>query len=84
MFFGSFGSGGGVSSAAPTHNDRFDIASPGFTVTLSYTPSSTTGLLVFRNGLRLTGTTDYTVAGDVITFVAQLQVGDVVGVVYWE
>lgn len=52
------------------------------TWTLTGTPVEAL-LMIWKNGLLLTPTTDYTVAGAVVTFGVPLIVGDKVTALYW-
>lgn len=50
--------------------------------TLAYTPKSTSNMLVFVNGMLMQLTTDYTVAGAVITFGTAPPTGSIIMVTY--
>jgi hypothetical protein len=57
-----------VASAAVWTLNEASVSTGGNTLTLRGTPAIGTQLLVYRNGVRLTPTLDYTVASNVITF----------------
>lgn len=63
--------------------DSMVIASIGAPVTLKFTPLAST-LILFRNGLFMTPTIDYTITGNVITFTSGqvLVVGDNIAAFY--
>jgi hypothetical protein len=62
--------------------DIFNIATTQNTVTLSNSPGSVSFPNVFKNGVLLQYTTDYTISGTTIAFVVNLINGDFVAVMY--
>ena len=75
---GAGGSGGGGGSSTATIN-FFDITTT--TSTLDTQLSLGNAVMVFKNGVLLQATADYTISGSVITFITSLGNGDKIAVI---
>ena len=75
---GNGGSGGGGGSSTATIN-FFDITTT--TSTLDTQLSLGNAVMVFKNGVLLQATADYTISGSTITFITSLENGDKIAVI---
>jgi hypothetical protein len=69
---------------AGIRNYEFEATGTGTTIALPYTPIPGTPVLPFRGGILLSESAgDYSVAGNIVTFAAGYESGDVIRVIYW-
>ena len=73
---------GGGSGSASTEIERFTATASQTAFTLSATPDDAATIRVFKNGLLLVLTTDYTVSGATVTLTSGATTGDAVAVIY--